>query len=152
MSDELIQALAENGGVIGINFGSAFLTEEANQWSQARSEARTREQMVNGHNAVKMAEWNAQYLVDHPYPFADLNDVLDHIDHVVELVGVEHVGIGSDYDGVGNSLPVGLKTVADYPNLVDGLLERGYNEDQIKLVLGENFMRVWQQVEDVASD
>ena len=85
-----------------------------------------------------------------PLPFATVDDVLDHFDHVVKLVGVEHVGIGSDYDGVGDSLPIGLKDVASYPNLVEGLLRRGYSDDDIRNILGENVLRVWQAVEAYA--
>ena len=76
--------------------------------------------------------------------------MLDHIDHVVELIGIEHVGIGSDYDGVGDSLPVGLKDVSTYPNLVQGLLDRGYSDADIKKILGENLLRVWRQAESYA--
>ncbi len=76
--------------------------------------------------------------------------MLDHIDHVVKLIGIEHVGIGSDYDGVGDSLPVGLKDVSSYPNLVQGLLDRGYSDADIKKILGENMLRVWRQAEAFA--
>ena len=77
--------------------------------------------------------------------------VLKHIDHVVKLVGVDHVGIGSDYDGVGDSLPAGLKDVAAYPNLIEGLLKRGYSEADIVKIMSGNTMRVWRQVEQVAA-
>jgi len=87
-----------------------------------------------------------------PLPFASLDDVLDHFDHVVELVGVDYVGIGSDYDGVGDSLPTGLKDVSQYPNLIGGLLERGYSESDIRKILGENLLRVWQAVEAHAGE
>jgi membrane dipeptidase len=80
-----------------------------------------------------------------------VDDVLDHIDRAVELAGIDHVGIGSDYDGVGDSLPVGLKDVSEYPNLVAGLLERGYNEASIAKILGGNLMRVWREVEAYAA-
>jgi len=75
---------------------------------------------------------------------------LDHFDHVVALVGIEHVGIGSDYEGVGDSLPVGLKDVSNYPNLIQGLLKRGYNKGDIRKILGENLLRVWEAVETYA--
>ncbi len=92
------------------------------------------------------------YARDHgPFPFATLDDVLDHFDHVKDLVGIDSIGIGSDFDGVGDSLPVGLKDVADYPNLVGGLLERGYSQADIRKILGENLLRVWQAVEDYAA-
>jgi membrane dipeptidase len=88
------------------------------------------------------------YAEEHgPFPYASLDDVLDHFDHVVGLVGVDHVGIGSDFDGVGDSLPTGLKDVSQYPNLIRGLLERGYSESDIRKLLGENLLRVWQAVE-----
>ncbi|WP_287818438.1 membrane dipeptidase, partial [Idiomarina sp.] len=87
---------------------------------------------------------------NNPYPFATLDTVLDHIDHVRDLIGVEHIGIGSDYDGVGDSLPVGLKDVSTYPNLVQGLMDRGYSDKEIEMILGGNLMRVWEQVEDYA--
>ena len=91
----------------------------------------------------------AVYAVENgPFPFATLSNVLDHIDHVVKLTSINHVGIGSDYDGVGDSLPVGLKDVSTYPNLIQGLLDRGYSEEDIKKILGENLLRVWQDVED----
>ena len=77
--------------------------------------------------------------------------MLDHIDHVVELIGIDHVGIGSDYDGVGDSLPEGLKDVSTYPNLVQGLMDRDYSEADIKKILSGNFLRVWQAVEDYAA-
>lgn len=66
------------------------------------------------------------------------------------MIGVEHIGIGSDYDGVGDSLPVGLKDVSSYPNLVQGLMDRGYSDKEIEMILGGNLMRVWEQVEDYA--
>ena len=78
--------------------------------------------------------------------------MLDHIDHVVKLVGIEHVGIGSDYDGVGDSLPQGLKDVSTYPNLVQGLLDRKYSEQDIAKILGTNFLRVWSAVEKYAEE
>src|SRR5690606_11753163 len=91
--------------------------------------------------------FEAGYNAAHPFPFATLDDVLDHFDHVVKIAGIDHVGIGSDYDGVGDSLPVGLKSVADYPRLVQGLLDRGYDRDAIRKVLGGNMLRVWRAAE-----
>lgn len=150
MSDEMIEALAENGGIIMINFGSSFLTASANAYSTARwaaeDEWRLDKPELTDHEVSE--QFKVLWAEEHgPYPFADLNDVLDHIDHVVRLVGVDHVGIGSDYDGVGDSLPTGLKDVAAYPNLVNGLLARAYSEADIEKILGENLLRVWAAVE-----
>ena len=93
------------------------------------------------------AEWQAE---NGGYPFATLDETLDHFDHVRDLVGVDHIGIGSDYDGVGDSLPIGLKDVSTYPTLVEGLLKRGYSEDDVVKILGGNLLRVWREVEAAA--
>ena len=153
MSDDLIRKLAENGGVIAINFGSAFLTKTANEYSTAYWEARDAFEEEHGleDGSPELEAFAKAYREEKPYPYADLSDVLDHIDHVVKLVGVDHVGIGSDYDGVGDSLPVGLKDASTYPNLVAGLLDRGYSEDDIRKILGGNVMRVWKAVEAEAA-
>ena len=76
--------------------------------------------------------------------------MLDHFDRVVQLVGIDHIGIGSDYDGVGDTLPVGLKDVSTYPALIQGLLERGYSRKDIQKILGGNLIRVWKEVEEYA--
>ncbi len=153
MSDDMIKRLAEIGGVIMINYGSAFLTEDANKYSLAGRAA----EKIWKEDKPELTESEAEeqfkifWEVEHgPLPFANLGDVLDHIDHVVELTSIDSVGIGSDYDGVGDSLPAGLKDVSSYPNLVAGLLERGYSERDIRKILGENLLRVWQAVEDHA--
>jgi len=80
-----------------------------------------------------------------------IGEVADHIDHVVELVGIDHVGIGSDFDGV-SSLPEGLGDVAGYPNLIEELLRRGYSESDIRKFLSGNFMRVWSEAERFAAE
>ena len=92
-----------------------------------------------------------QFEKDNPSLFADVKTVADHIDHVVSLVGVEHVGLGSDFDGVGDSLPTGLKDVSQYPHLIYELLKRGYSEEDIAKICYKNVWRVWNKVEQVAS-
>jgi membrane dipeptidase len=154
MSDEMIRALAGHGGIIMINFGSAFITEEARQYSSKRWPAARA--FIEEHSNLSREEAQKQFAAsweaeNGAMPYASLDDVLNHFDHVVELVGVEHVGIGSDYDGVGDSLPTGLKDVSAYPNLIEGLLRRGYGEADIRKILGENLLRVWQTVEDYAA-
>lgn len=150
MDDDMIKALAENNGVIMINFGSGFVSPASRLWRDQYNKKAAQMRDTHGADSETYRNFVKNYRKNSPYPFATLQTVLDHIDHVVALVGVEHVGIGSDYDGVGDSLPEGLKDVASYPNLVQGLLDRGYNEGQIKLILGENLLRVWRQVEAVA--
>jgi len=123
VSDEMLIALASKGGVIQINFGTAFLTD--------------------------MNDKSVGY-DPNTYIHADVSDVVDHIDRVVELVGIDHVGIGSDYDGVGDTLPNNLKDVSSYPNLIAELQNRGYSTRDIQKILGENFARVWREVEEYA--
>lgn len=152
MSDEMISTLGRAGGVIMINYGSAFLTEEANAYGGKQAAAYEDWLRLNGvadNDAAKDA-FAKRYRSENPYPYASLSDVLDHVDHVVALAGIDAVGIGSDYDGVGDSLPTGLKDVASYPNFVEGLLKRGYSESDIAKILGTNLMRVWKTVEDYA--
>jgi membrane dipeptidase len=154
MSDEMIVALAETGGVIQINFGSTFVTRIAREYGDARWAAgeaylAERPELTE---AFLYREFPQIYAAEHgPLPYATVDDVVDHFDHVVRLVGIDHVGIGSDYDGVGDSLPTGLKDVSSYPNLIAGLLRRGYSEEDVRKILGENLLRVWQAVEDYAA-
>ena len=151
MNDEMVKALGDNGGVIMINFGSSFVTKEAGKWRTGLTQARKALIAAEGEDSPKLEDFEANYRKEVPYPYSTLDEVLDHIDHVVELVGIEHVGIGSDYDGVGDSLPIGLKDVASFPNLVQGLLDREYSRADIEKILSGNLLRVWTQVEEYAS-
>jgi membrane dipeptidase len=100
----------------------------------------------------KAQEYIREYRKTHPLPELDVKDVADHIDHAVKLVGIQHVGFGSDFDGVGDSLPVGLKDVSGYPNLIHELLSRGYSDADLQKICSGNLLRVWSQVERIASD
>lgn len=154
LSDDMIRRLAENGGVVQVNFGSAFVNDEYRRRSEA---ARQEIQAYLQAHQLSFSDPAAQeyirrYQREHPIPYADISDVVRCIDHIVQLVGVDHVGIGSDFDGVGDSLPTGLKDVSMYPNLVYELLRRGYSEGDIRKILGENLLRVWERVERVARE
>ena len=152
ISDDMIRALAAHNGVVQVNFGSSFVTAAARAWADAFDAAAKQYQdeqhIAPDSDAAKT--FAKSYRDDHPFPYASVDDVVDHIDHVAKLVGVEHVGLGSDFDGVGDTLPNGLKDASMYPNVIVGLLDRGYSDAQIKLVLGENLLRVWSAVEQVA--
>ncbi len=149
LPDELVTKIGENGGVIMINFGSPFLTAEANAYSKPRDAAREAEEEKMGREMTgeERSAFNDAWRETHPYPFATLEDVLNHIDRTVDLAGIDHVGIGSDYDGVGDSLPEGLKDVSTYPVLVQGLIDRGYDDAAIEKILSGNALRVWEEVE-----
>ncbi len=154
LDDERIRRLGENGGVIQINFGSAFLTEAANghskvQWA-AFGEYLKANQLAPGSEEAQA--FMKSYQEEHPLPYAEMADVVAHIGHVVELAGVDHVGLGSDFDGVGDSLPAGLKDVSGFPNLIAALLEKGYSEEDVEKICGGNLIRVWSEVERVAAE
>jgi len=91
------------------------------------------------------------YRTEHPFPYATLSQLVDHFDHVIALVGIARVGIGSDFDGVGDSLPEGIKDVSHYPALIEEFLRRGYTQEAIEAILGGNLMRVWRAVEEAAA-
>lgn len=152
MDDEMVKQLAAKGGVIMINFGSTFITAKAREWGDAQTLERKKLEARYGENSEQLENFSDKYREAHPLPFANVSDVIDHIDHAVKLVGIDHVGLGSDFDGVGDSLPEGLKSVTDYPNLVQGLLDRDYNDEDIKKILGGNSLRVWRAVEAVANN
>lgn len=151
MNDDMIEAMAEKGGVIFINFGSTFISQDSIDNNNAYKEAV--KNYIDSNNldpeadAASIESFRKSYRQRNPFEFADREDVLDHIEHVIDLVGVDYVGLGSDYDGVGDSLPTGLKDVSTYPNLIKGLLERGYSEQDIAKMLSGNLMRVWTEVE-----
>ena len=96
-------------------------------------------------------QFGKDYRIEHPFPVATLDDLLANFEHVIELVGAEHVGIGSDFDGVGDSLPIGMKDVSYYPALIEELLKREYPVDTIRAIMGGNLLRVWREVEAYAA-
>ncbi|RMD99914.1 MAG: membrane dipeptidase, partial [Calditrichaeota bacterium] len=148
MSDEMIKALAKNGGVIMINFASSFLNP---QWGE-RTNYILQQIRDKYHGDFGMWDkmWN-EMNAKNPVPPATLDDLINNIDHVVKLVGPDYVGLGSDFDGVSN-LPVGMEDVSKLPWITYKLLQRGYSEEDILKILGGNVLRVFSQVEQVAAE
>jgi len=138
--------------VIQINYGSSFLTQKAREWYDTMDELRTIYLEANGldEEGEEAEQFEMDYRVEHPYPFATLDDVVATYEHVIGLVGTEHVGIGSDFDGVGDSLPEGIKDVSYYPALIEALLKREHPVEAVQAILGGNLLRVWREVEDHA--
>lgn len=154
MSDDMIAALKGNGGLIMINFGSDFLDNEIrlkNNRDRNELEALLSEQNLT-HRDSAAKPIIKQFEKSHPTLYSDVRRVADHIDHAVKLAGIDHVGFGSDYDGVGDSLPVGLKDVSAYPNIIYELLSRGYTEEDIAKICSGNFLRVWKKAIEVAGN
>jgi membrane dipeptidase len=157
MSDDMIKLLAKNGGVIQMTFSGIFTSKKFREQSAAYKLVEADFIKVNNldeeleADKTKIDAFEDTYELEQPYDAGTLALVLDHFEHVINLVGIDHVGIGSDFDGVDGILPETLKDVASYPNLIAGLLERGYTEPEIKKLLSGNLMRVWQQVEEYAA-
>ena len=153
-SDDMIKKLAERDGVIQINFGSWFLDQEVRDRDSlneqlVRNWAETNE--LNEEDNYEQIRAYKDSIFDKYPTYSTVQVVVDHIDHVVEIAGIDHVGFGSDFDGVGDSLPIGIKDASQYPNLIFELLKRGYSEEDIEKICFKNVWRVWKEVEKVAS-
>ncbi|MBN8262014.1 MAG: dipeptidase [Xanthomonadales bacterium] len=153
ISDEIARLVAAKGGVIQVPFGTAFIDPASAADTQAHFRAIND---FNRRNAALKAEgkpeqdrkaFDAAWDAAHPPRASTLAQVLDQIDYGVKLVGIDHVGIGSDFDGVDGELPPELKTVADFPHLVAGLQARGYADADIRKILGGNLLRAWTTIE-----
>lgn len=150
MDDDMIQLLAKNGGVIQINFGSSFVNDDYRIAVEPIREYLEANNLKWDDEAAQ--EYIKRYREENSIDFADISDVVSNFDHVVQLVGVEYVGLGSDFDGLGDSLPNGLKDVSYYPNLIYELLKNGYSEEDIGKICSENLFRVWSDVERIAHE
>lgn len=153
ISDELAKAVAAKGGVVQVPFGTAFIDPASAADTQAHFRAindfnrRNAELEAQGKPALARAQFDKDWEAAHPPHQSTLAQVLDQVDYAVKLIGIDHVGIGSDFDGVDGELPGELKTVADYPDLVAGLQARGYGDADIRKILGGNLLRTWAQIE-----
>ncbi len=150
--DDLVIALKENGGVVHINFGSSFVSNESRQWRTKFDAALAEVTEASELTSEQRRAFYDDYVEANPYPFATVATVADHIDRVVEIAGVDFVGLGSDFDGVGDTLPIGLKDASMFPNLIDELRDRDYDDEALRKILGENAMRVWEANEAIAND
>ena len=152
LGDEEARALAARGGVVQIPFGNAFVNPKTAAATQAYFVARAefdrqREALKAKGEPLPPDTFDEDWDKANPPDPTPVEAVLDQIDYGVKLIGVDHIGIGSDFDGVGGQLPEALRTVADFPNLIEGLQQRGYAEADIRKILGENLIRVWRAVE-----
>ncbi len=154
MDDDMIKLLASKGGVIHINFGSSFLKDDLRKKGETERKALRKYLRDNElePDHPKAQEYIKKYREEHGSGYADMSDVVAHIDHVVSIAGIDHVGLGSDFDGVGDTLPTGLKDVSDYPNLIYELLKKGYSDDDIQKICSANLLRGWSEVERIAEE
>ncbi len=152
MTDDMIKKLGENGGVMMINFYNPFLDSAVvnqNKINRKKLIALLAEKGLNiTDNLAKPVI--AQFKKDNPSLRSDIEMVANHIDHVVKIAGIDHVGIGSDFDGVEGEVPTGLEDASAFPNLMYVLLKRGYSESEIEKICYLNTWRVWNKVIEVA--
>jgi len=152
MTDDMIKKLGENGGVMLINFYNAFLDSAVvnrNKINREKLNALLRDKRLSLADSLAQPIIE-QFKKDNPSIKSNINMVADHIDHVVNIAGIDHVGFGSDFDGVDGDLPTGLEDASCFPNLIYVLLKRGYTEEDIAKVCYKNVWRVWNQVEQAA--
>lgn len=148
--DDVLERLVDNGGVIMVTFVPGYISEETRLHGVKRNEERERLASMPGSTDESVAEGIAAWNETNPTPPATLAQVADHIDHIRDVAGIDHIGIGGDYDGI-SSLPVGLEDVSTYPMLTAELVRRGYSDEDIMKILGRNVLRVMRESEAVAA-
>ena len=151
--DDLLRRFAKNGGVVMVNFYPGFIDQKVIAASRER-DARLKSQMdqlaaTYKDDPKRLEEERNKLLAANPLPPTPLSVLIDHFDHIAKVAGVDHVGIGSDFDGV-SSLPVDMEDISKLPNITYALLKRGYSERDVRKILGGNFMRAFAQAERVA--
>jgi membrane dipeptidase len=159
MTDDMLRAVAKNGGVVQVNFFSGFLDEDYRKAveAQAKDQAAAIQKYIDSLKAqgkpvsyVEVDRMERAWTAKIPRP--PFKVLIDHIDHIAKVAGVDHVGLGSDFDGVSGATPQGMDSAADLPKITQALLDRGYSADDIKKILGGNLLRVFRQVETVSHE
>jgi membrane dipeptidase len=148
--DAVLRRVAANRGVVMVNFAPGFVSEAVRQASAPVEAEWNRLEKLYPNDPDKVRAAVGAYRQEHPIPRATLAQVADHVDHIRDVAGIDHVGLGSDFDGV-ESTPVGLDDVSHYPDLLAELLRRGYSDEDVKKVAGGNLLRVMREAERVAA-
>jgi membrane dipeptidase len=159
MTDDMLRAVGKNGGVVQVNFFSGF--DDQNYWDASRAQAKDRDAAIAAFIAKKKTDGQTVTYVDTDrierewtakLPRPPFKVLIDHIDPIAKVAGIDHVGLGSDFDGVSGATPQGMDSAADLPKITQALLDRGYSADDIKKILGGNTLRVFRQVETVSRE
>jgi membrane dipeptidase len=159
MTDDMLKAVAKNGGVVQVNFFNGFIdenfrkAEEAQRADQKAAREKYMAQMKGEGKEVNYIELDRierEWIAKIPRP--PLKSLIDHIDHIAKVAGVDHAGLGSDFDGVSGATPQGIDSAADLPKITQALLDRGYSAEDIHKILGGNLMRVFREVEHVSHE
>jgi len=157
MTDEMLRAVTKNGGVVQVNFFNGFDDEDFRKAiaAQAKDQAAAVQKYMDELKAegklvnyVEVDRIEREWMAKIPRP--PLKSLIDHIDHIAKVAGIDHVGLGSDFDGVSGATPQGIDSAADLPKVTQALLDRGYSAEDIKKILGGNLMRVFREVESVS--
>lgn len=148
--DSILQRLPKNGGVVMVSFVTAFSSQKMKDWTDQQTAAADSIKKASGSDAAAAAKADAEWIKAHPAPKVFVTDVADHVDHVKAVAGVDHVGIGSDFDGITDNV-VGLSDVSMFPALFAELARRGWTDADLKKLAGENLLRVLDQAEQVAA-
>ncbi len=159
MTDDMLRAVAKNGGVVQVNFYNAFIDE--NYRKAAEAQMKERDAAVKAYDDQQKAAGKTVTYLDNDrierewaakIPRPPLSSLIDHIDHVAKVAGIDHVGLGSDFDGVSGATPGGIDSAADLPKITQALLDRGYHAEEIRKILGGNLLRVFADAERISRD
>jgi membrane dipeptidase len=159
MTDDMLKAVAKNGGVVQVNFFDGFIDEDFRKAAEAQKndeaaavKAYSDKLKAQGKEPsyVDLDRIEREWLAKIPRP--PLKSLIDHIDHVAKVAGIDHVGLGSDFDGVSGATPQGIDSAADLPKITQALLDRGYSGEDIRKILGGNLLRVFREVEKVSRE
>jgi membrane dipeptidase len=148
--DSILARLPKNGGVVMVPFVTSFVSQVVNEWGNAQQAAINADRTRLGNDTAAFRRAGEEWLKAHPQPKATLSQVADVIEHVRKVAGVDHVGIGSDFDGI-TDLVVGLEDVSKFPDLFAELARRGWSDADLRKLAGENLLRVLKQAETVSA-
>ena len=147
--DNILQTLPKNGGVVMVTFVPGFLSPKVTAWNKLHDAEQARLTLQSPNDAAGVARGIEEWTRAHPAPAAHVSDAADHIDHIRKVAGIDHIGLGGDFDGI-TSVPEGLEDVSKYPSLTAELLRRGYKDDEVRKILGQNVLRVMREAEKVS--
>jgi membrane dipeptidase len=148
--DDVLSLMPKNGGVVMVTFVPGFLSSKVAAWTRLQEAERNRLTQQFANDAAAQKTGLDAWIKSNPAPRATIADAADHIDHIKKIAGIDHIGLGGDFDGI-TSVVQGLEDVSTYPALTAELVRRGYKDDEIKKLLGLNILRVMREVEKVSA-
>jgi len=147
--DSVLRLLPKNGGVVMVTFVPGFLSPAVAAWNKLQDAERDRLKKQFPTDAGAVTRGVDEWTTAHPAPRATLAEAANHIDHIRKVAGIDHIGLGSDFDGI-TQVPQGLEDVSKFPSLIAELLRRGYKDDEIRKIVGQSILRVMRDVEKVS--